>query len=237
MSVNSDKDGNVLYLATGGSVTSQVCDLLRRDILTGSLTPDLKLKIEALRDRYNAGASPLREALSLLTAEGLVERLDQRGFRVASISADAFIELLKTRCWVEERAVRESLAHGDMAWEESLVLAHHRLKQTPRTPNAPASENVDWEAAHKKFHMTLISACGSTLLVDFCERLYDANIRYRNIAGQGRNGPASPARSVADEHLGILNAAIAREADKTVDLLLSHYRNTGEELSRHLATV
>ena len=51
MSVNSDKDGNVLYLATGGSVTSQVCDLLRRDILTGSLTPDLKLKIEALRRR------------------------------------------------------------------------------------------------------------------------------------------------------------------------------------------
>ena len=57
MSVNSDKDGNVLYLATGGSVTSQVCDLLRRDILTGSLTPDLKLKIEAPKGWLNGWTS------------------------------------------------------------------------------------------------------------------------------------------------------------------------------------
>jgi DNA-binding GntR family transcriptional regulator len=237
MSGAGRSDGNVLYLTSGGSVTSQVCDHVRHDILNGSLAPGLKLKIEALRDMYGAGASPLREALSLLTSEGLVERLDQRGFRVAGVSVEGFDELLKTRCWVEEKAIRESLAQGDQEWEETIVLAHHRLKRTPRKANAPASENAEWEAAHKHFHLSLISACGSSLLLGFCERLYDFNIRYRNIAGQTRTGPASNGRSVADEHQGIFDAAIARDADHAVELLLSHYRNTGKELSRALAVV
>lgn len=221
--------------ANSGSVTSQVFDQVRHDILDGTLLPGLKLKIEALRDRYGAGASPLREALSLLTSEGLVERLDQRGFRVASISVDEFSELLKTRCWIEETALRESISTGGPEWEEALVLAHHRLNRTPRTPDAPAGENRAWEAAHKHFHMALIGACGSKLMTDFCDRLYDSNIRYRNIAGQGRSNPARSGRSVTNEHQAIFDAAIARDADKAVELLLSHYRNTGTELARNLS--
>jgi len=56
---------------------------LRELILTGGLPPGKKLKIEELRNLLNTGASPVREALSLLTSDMLVERLDQRGFRAA----------------------------------------------------------------------------------------------------------------------------------------------------------
>ncbi len=54
----------------------------------GRLAPGAKLKIELLQERYQVGATPLREALSLLCATGLVERIEQRGFRVARVGAE-----------------------------------------------------------------------------------------------------------------------------------------------------
>ena len=56
---------------------------LREDILRGALQPEAKLRIEQLRQSYGLGASPLREALSRLVSDGLVETEGQRGYWVA----------------------------------------------------------------------------------------------------------------------------------------------------------
>lgn len=212
------------------SITSMVYDRLRRDVLTGALKPGAKLKIETLRDRYEAGASPLREALSLLTSEGLVDRIDQRGFRVAEISLAAFEELLTTRCWLEERALTESIRNGGVAWEENLVLAHHRLTRTDRSASGELRTTTAWETAHRAFHMALLSGCGSRPLLGFCEQLYDQNIRYRYIAVSS----AYPQRDIADEHRQIFEAAIARNTEEAVSLLLQHYQGTGAYLKESL---
>ena len=74
-------------LADGVSISMQAYRRLRHDILFNNLKPDEKLKIENLRYRYALGGTPIREALNLLTSDGLVERFDQRGFRVAGIPA------------------------------------------------------------------------------------------------------------------------------------------------------
>ncbi|MEM6464673.1 MAG: GntR family transcriptional regulator [Pseudomonadota bacterium] len=214
----------------GASLTAQLTDRLRDDILNGALPPGQKLKIETLREQYEVGASPVREALSMLTAEGLVQRLDQRGFRVSDISVSGFEELLRTRCWLEERALRESIASGSPAWEEGVLLAHHRLTKTPRTSGQSEVASPQWERAHRMFHMSLLSACGSDFLIGFCEQLYDLNIRYRNIAGT----VAYPSRNVADEHQAICEAAIGRQADEAVRLLIAHYTDTGEFLKMQL---
>jgi len=66
-----------------GTLASSVYDRLRGDILSGSLPPGEKLRTEALRSRYEVGNSPIREALNRLSADGLVTREDQKGFRVA----------------------------------------------------------------------------------------------------------------------------------------------------------
>lgn len=214
----------------GASITAQLFDRLRDDILNGNLQPGQKLKIETLREQYSVGASPVREALSMLTSEGLVQRLDQRGFRVSEISVSAFEELLRTRCWLEERALRESIASGSAAWEEGVLLAHHRLTKTPRSAGPSDGASPKWETAHKLFHMSLLSACGSGFLIGFCEQLYDLNIRYRNIAGS----VAYPSRNVAAEHLAICEAAIDGDADQAVKLLVEHYTDTGEFLRLQL---
>src|SRR3546814_19481318 len=69
---------------------------------------------------------------------------------------------------------------GDSTWEERVLLAHHRMNRVPRHGQREDNEvNRDWEAAHKAFHMALISGCGSRILLANCEKLYDRNIRYR----------------------------------------------------------
>ena len=130
---------------TTRSRTSDIYHRIRDDIIRGQLAPGLKLKIDGLRNHYDVGATPIREALSLLTADGLVERLEQRGFRVAEMSDAEFDELLALRCWVEERAVCQAIAKGDKEWQEGIVVARFHLSRTPRIPpdlNQPQISNM-----------------------------------------------------------------------------------------------
>ena len=91
------------------SSTLRTYHALRGMIVTGELGPSEKLKIDELRRRLHTGASPIREALSLLTSDHLVERLDHRGFRAAAISRENFWEILVLRCTLEDMALRQSL--------------------------------------------------------------------------------------------------------------------------------
>lgn len=214
------------------SMTSRAYVRLREDIISGELEPGRKLKIEELRRKYDVGTSPIREALSLLTSDHFVERNDQRGFRVSDVSAQEFEELLKTRCWLEERALRESIANGSSEWEERVVLANYRLSRMPRSEAADHFvANKEWEAQHKHFHMTLISECGSSMLLKFCDQLYDQAIRYRQLSGT----KAYPARDIAEEHSAICDSVLARDADLAADLLIKHYLRTSKFLSDELS--
>src|SRR5664279_197028 len=89
---------------------STVYDRLRDDLLSGRLEPGRKLQMRFLSDRYQIGQTPLREALNRLTADGLVEGREQRGFYVAAISRNELAELTMTRRWVESLALRQSMA-------------------------------------------------------------------------------------------------------------------------------
>jgi len=198
---------------------------LREMILTGRLTPGDRLKVDTLKDLLKTGASPIREALSLLTSDQLVERLDQRGFRVAAVGEAQFREILKLRCALEDMALRASIAGGGPEWEENLVLTHHRLTRATR------EDATGFEHHHKAFHMALLSKCQSPILLKFCGQLYDLNIRYRHLAGRS-GGYAS--RDVAGEHAEILNAALDRDADRASRSLIRHYRRTGQFLADQL---
>ncbi|MFY0679463.1 MAG: GntR family transcriptional regulator [Thalassovita sp.] len=208
--------------APASSATHKAYTALRRMILVGELAPNEKLKIDTLRKVLDTGASPVREALSLLTSDQLVERIDQRGFRTAPTSKANFEEILNLRCYLEDMALRQSIANGGDEWEEQLVLAHHRMVKEGR-------DNVEaFEELHKAFHIALLSNCGSPILLKFCNQLYDLNIRYRYLAGRALGYKK---RDISKEHLDILAAATSSDADKASDCLLSHYRQTGAFLT------
>ena len=203
------------------SITQRAYDELRQRIIRGSIAPGERLKVDSLKALLKVGASPIREALSLLTSDQLVERIDQRGFRAAPTSEKHFREILMLRCRLDDIALRTSIAQGDTQWEEQLVLAHHRLSQAQR------QETDVWEHLHKAFHMALLQACASPILLKFCDQLYNLNIRYRFLAGKSiRYGK----RNVSHEHAEILHATLQRDADLAAKKLIAHYQRTGDFL-------
>lgn len=204
---------------------TSVYDRLRNDLLHGTLEPGSRLAIEALAERYATSATPLREALNRLISDGLVERREQRGFAVAPISEQDLLEITQTRCWLEEIALRESIAAHTREWEEALVLAHHRLTRAPRSLSPKLFEdNPEWEPLHRAFHRALIAGCGSRWLLAFCDLLADQHHRYRRLSAPR----AFSKRGIKSEHQQLMEAALAGRTDEAVTLLRTHFERTAQ---------
>ena len=139
--------------------TRAIYERLRRDIIQGTLLPGEKLRIEVLRTRYDVGGTPLREALNRLSTEGLVVQSEQRGFRVTPVSADDLLELTRTRCLINEVALRESIARGGRDWEEGVLLALHRVSRVPLVVDGRM--NPDFSELHRVFHAALLAVMGA----------------------------------------------------------------------------
>ncbi len=210
--------------AAGLTRASAVYERLREDITRGVLAPGEKLRVEAMVQRYGVGATPLREALSRLSAQGLVQRNEQRGFSVAPLPWSELPVLTRNRVQLEGIALRESIAARDAAWEDALVLLVHRLGRTPRSLSATQYQpNPEWEALHREFHRALLARCPSRWLRGFCDTLADEAYRYRQVAA----GAAFTQRNEHAEHLALFQAAIDGNADEAVRLLEAHYTRTG----------
>jgi DNA-binding GntR family transcriptional regulator len=191
------------------------------------------LGIEALREHYASGATPVREALNRLAAEGWVQHQDQRGFVVTPVSEDALRELAKTRVWVETLALTQSMEATTPEWEERVVLALHRLSKTKRSLQAEAYvENPMWEKLHRELHMVLISNCGSRWLMGFCEQLYDQAYRYRQLAVK----TSYKRRQELDEHKAVVDAMLAGDVALACKKLTAHYDKTAQIILNSGAT-
>jgi GntR family transcriptional regulator, carbon starvation induced regulator len=198
---------------SAATLASTVFERLREDILEGYFQPGEKLRISALEERYDVGTSPIREALNRLMSISLVQQVDRRGFRVLSLGAEDQTELNRTRCWINEIVIRESIAHGDEAWEEAIVLAFHRLWRRPiLLPDGHV--NREWELLHRRFHAALIAACPSKWMRDFHEVLFDRADWARRASARR----IDPATSLA-EHRAIMDAVLSRDVALAVNLL------------------
>lgn len=206
---------------------------LRQDILDGRLAPGQKLQIESVSASYGAGSNPVREALSRLSSEGLVDRKEQRGFFVASISLESWRSLVQTRCWLEGKALEESMKARTAAWEEAVVIAHHRLSRSRWSLRDDVFvANPEWQQLHRAFHLALISGCGSPWLEQFCENLMDQAQRYWYISASA----AYFTRDTAREHRELCDAALSGDVAEAARLLGEHYFLTLRLIEQEVGT-
>jgi DNA-binding GntR family transcriptional regulator len=218
----------------GGRTQASILEqALRQDLINGCFEAGAKLRLKELAARYEAGVIPLREALSRLCASGFVVAVDQKGFRVAELSEDDLRDITLARQRIESLALREAIARADPAWEAEVVAALHRLKRIAITiPGSDRQMSPDWEKAHTDFHATLMQGCGSAWLQRFSTQLRDQTARYRYLS----LAVASPERGseVRAEHLAIMNAVLAGDADLACELLAQHYQTTADLLLAHM---
>ena len=214
----------------GVTLADQAERRLREEITTNVLPPSSRLRLEELRERYEVGASPLREALSRLVGEGLVEVEGNKGFRVASLSFADLDDIAWMRATIEGQAVREAIARGDAAWEAGIVGALHRLVRATGTTATERAPMETWNREHDGFHRALIAACGSPRAMEMAGRLEGEHRRYRTAL----IGNSLPGDLIVSEHRALAEAALARDADRAQALLARHMRITSDFYARQL---
>src|SRR5690606_5614399 len=134
----------------------------------------------------------------LVVAEG------QKGFRVAPVSVKGLQEVAHARLLLETEALRQSIASGGIEWEGAMVGAHHKLSSFES--RMLAGEKVDmpsWKRFDREFHIAVISACDSDLIIQMHKDVFDKYLRYLALA-LGFRG-----KDAIDEHQKILDFALA----------------------------
>ena len=175
------------------------------------------MKLDGLRERYQASMSTLRETLSRLASEGFVEAKDQRGFFVTPVSPDDLIEVAHLRVLLECHALRLSVEKGDTDWEGNLVAAHHKLHiMEQRLLAGDDSKKEDWKRYDWEFHLALIAACGSRNLLSLHSVLYDKYLRYQMLVLTYRG------KAAVEEHRKMFDQALARDVEGAAETLKQH---------------
>ena len=111
------------------SLTEQAVRLLRDDIMSVEFDPGQRLNIEALKQRYAMGGTPIREALNQLIGGNWVTVEPLKGFRVARLNWYQFTELLQMRQALIASCVAHAIDHLDDDWEAACVGAFYRWKK------------------------------------------------------------------------------------------------------------
>jgi GntR family transcriptional regulator, carbon starvation induced regulator len=214
----------------GRSLAEDVYEALRADVLLGRRLPGSRIQLRDLADEHGVSLSVVREAVTRLASEDLVVATPQRGFRVRSLSLEDLRDLTWVRIQIETLAVRQSIANGDVDWEADLVSAHHRLAGTP-TQLEDGTPNVGWMAVHGAYHTALCAAAGSPTLERIRRQLFDASELYRYwSATLPADTPQTVRRHADDEHRDICEAALARDADRAVELMTAPLNATARQL-------
>lgn len=206
----------------------QVYVQLRADILSGRILPGTKLRFADLTVRYDCSTSVVREGLSRLAEQGLVQSEPQHGFRVTPLSDSDLEDLTTARCALEGLVLRMSIEQGDIAWESEVVAAHHALDRTTmETEGDPVLMSEEWTQAHSRFHRALLAACPNLRLRTMAQSLRDAAELYRRWSRPIGNDDD---RDVRGEHRALVEAALRGDADESVRLLEEHLRRTTRAL-------
>jgi DNA-binding GntR family transcriptional regulator len=222
---------NLLHLTrmraqlNGGSRTENAYQRLRSDLLACRLRPGDWLNIKELCSKMEVSLGAVREALSRLTSEGLVIAEPQRGFRVSPISAKDLLDLTTARIEIEGICLRRAIAVGDVDWETNLVAAGHRLNRTDyHAAEDPKLLSDAWNEAHRAFHESLVAGCDNHTLLQVRRQLYAQSERYRRLSV-----PLAPDdRDLSWEHREIMEAALARDADRATELMGKHLSLTAQ---------
>lgn len=214
-------------IGSENATSFEVYRKLRNDIITGNLTPNTRLRFEALRKAYEVGIGTLREALSHLVSDGLVRTEVGKGFRVAPVSKTDLIDITEWRIEFEVRAVLESIRRGDDDWEAEIVTAFHLLSRSGLpSKGARPEEWMSYGEKHARFHDALAAGCGSPWLLYFRGVLSAQGQRYQALAV--RRAPLVYRND--NEHRDIMEAVLGRNEKKSAKLVEAHIRRTAEVL-------
>jgi DNA-binding GntR family transcriptional regulator len=195
------------------TLRERVYELLREDILSGRLGPGAELAEVALAERLGVSRGPIREALGLLCAQGLVTMQPRRGAYVSVLTRQEFLEDYQVREALEALGARLAAARLEDDDLAELELLHEEMRRAVR--DRAVQRFFD---ANQRFHMSLVALSGNGRLIEMHDQLVQRMGRYiaRSLTLRG-----NIERSVA-EHQEILDALRERDGERAAAAVSHH---------------
>jgi DNA-binding GntR family transcriptional regulator len=199
---------------------------LRDLIVHNELAPGKRLNERVLCERLKVSRTPLREALKVLSHEGLVELLPNRGARVVELTREDVRHLFEVLSALESLAGRLACQHITEAEIYEIKAIHYHMQAQFIRRDLP-----DYFRDNQEIHKRMVAAARNPVLVTMYENLNGRLLRARYLASQtDRDRWAAAMR----EHELIINALEKRQADELAELLQQHLNHKYESLCRHL---
>ena len=206
-----------------GTASRRVAEALRDEILGGRMPPGARIRQEEIAARLGASRVPVREALRILEADGLVTLVANTGAWVAQLSLNECEEIYQIRERVEPLLLRYA-APG--LGEEEL----HMLEELASRMEA-SSDLEEFLRLDREFHLLSYSTAETGLLGDLVDRVWNTSQHYRRAYSIGLDGRSR--RVVHDEHDMIVASLRAGDIEGAERALEGHIRRTRRGLARH----
>lgn len=205
------------------SLNNVVADALREAILTGQFKPGDRLPEPQLAEMFGVSRNPIREALQVLSNEGLVEISPRKGARVPLMSYNELTETIELRAELEGLSARYAARHCHGDTRQALA------KLLDDGNNAAGRGNLaELQIVNDRFHAELGQAAGNRYLAEFMRSLRDRT--YWLFSTQA----AVRAEHSWQEHASILSAVIDGDQTKASRLAMEHVREVGAALLANL---
>lgn len=206
-----------------GGASHRVAAELRRSILNGDLPPGARIRQEEVAARTGASRLPVREALRMLTAEGLVTSEPNKGARVPVLSAHDVDLIYQMRERLEPLALLETMPRLTVDDLDRLTALQEQI--------AGNDDVEEFMRLDREFHLLTYSRCELEPLSSTVLRMWNWTQHYRraymNLAGRSQ-------RWIIDaEHGLLLDALRRRDGVDAERYLAGHIRRTRVELSQH----
>ncbi len=191
-----------------------VAERLRQQIFARQLEPGSWIDEMKLAAEYGISRTPLREALKVLAAEGLVTMKVRRGAYVTEMSRDDVAQVYHLLGLLESDAAATVATHAGSADRQELTQLHERLEAQVRRRDA-------FFAANEQFHMALLRIAGNRWALQAVldlRKVMKLN-RHHSLFKQGRL-----AESLA-EHRALMRAIDARDGAAAAQLMKAHFES------------
>ncbi|MBK8021180.1 MAG: GntR family transcriptional regulator [Chloroflexi bacterium] len=213
-------DSPSLGLIQNKSLREHVLEMLRNAIVNGELKPGQTLVEADLASQLGVSRAPLREAINILNAEGLLETVPYHGTTVTKLARKDIEDLYSIRSLMEGFAVQRLIALG-----QAEVVAE-QLRDICADMMASADEGNLREVnfIDRHFHDTLVASSQNELLVMLWGMV---SLRVRQVMSL-RNQKKGNLHEIGRNHLAIVDAIAAEDTDLSVQLLHHHIGSTGD---------
>ena len=193
------------------NLSDQAYDELVKKIISGAYPGGTTLQEEKLASEFGISRTPVREALKRLAAEGLIESLPRKGFRVAMPDDAALTELFECRCGLELLALKKAIAA--IPAEKIEVLKEKLRSAAGRKDSRRIALEADGE-----MHALFSDHCGNRYLSALIQQFRTKTAPYRSY----RNRERAPLDELITERMEILDAVLACDTETASLLLKAH---------------